>query len=267
MLFSRFLGYERGEDGNLVVNEEQAVTVRRIYALFLRGMTPYGIATKLMEEGHRAPPGDYRWNAGGMKSILTNEKHKGDALLQKSYIEDFLTKRQVPNTGEIPQHYVSNNHEAIVGPEVFDAVQREMKRRTPGRNRHSGVHLFSGKVYCGCCGSLFGSKIWHSNSKYKRTVWQCNRKNDGGERCGNAHLTDTQIEASFPIRPEPARREQGHRLPQLPEDQTEALLYGRPRKGAHDPRGGDERSIGTHRPAHRLERPQGAGSRRVPEAI
>ncbi|WP_210388991.1 recombinase family protein [Olsenella sp. HMSC062G07] len=58
--FSHFLGYDRGEDGNLVVNEQEAVTVKRIYALFLKGMTPYGIAKKLMEEGRKAPAGGYR---------------------------------------------------------------------------------------------------------------------------------------------------------------------------------------------------------------
>ena len=92
--FARFLGYDRGPDGNLVLNEKEAVTVRRIYSLFLRGMTPYSIARQLTAEGVLSPGGKEKWNAGAVRSILTNEKYKGDALLQKSYTVDFLTKRR-----------------------------------------------------------------------------------------------------------------------------------------------------------------------------
>ncbi len=100
--FGHFLGYDRGEDGNLVVNEEQAVTVRRIYSMFLQGMSPYGIAAKLTADGILSPGGKPKWSAGAVRSILTNEKYKGDALLQKSYTVNFLTKEKKVNEGEIP---------------------------------------------------------------------------------------------------------------------------------------------------------------------
>lgn len=147
--FNRFLGYDRGEDGNLVVNPEQAATVRRIYSMFLQGMTPFGIASKLTVDGVLSPGGKERWSAGSVRSILTNEKYRGDALLQKSYTVDFLTKKKKLNEGEIPQYYVENNHQAIIQPEVFDMVQRELARRGQNRSHHSGVHLFSGKIKCG----------------------------------------------------------------------------------------------------------------------
>src|SRR5690606_174246 len=83
--FNRFLGYDRGEDGNLIVNPEQAATVKLIYSLFLQGMTPFGIASKMTADGVLSPGGKERWNAGSVRSILTNEKYRGDALLQKSY--------------------------------------------------------------------------------------------------------------------------------------------------------------------------------------
>ena len=76
------------------------------------------------------------------------KKYKGDALLQKSFIVDFLTKKTKINEGEVPQYYVEKDHEAIIDPEIFDQVQDELKRRCPGRNRYSGVHVFSGKVKC-----------------------------------------------------------------------------------------------------------------------
>ena len=195
--FSRFLGYDRGEDGNLVVNPEQAVTVKRIYSLFLQGKTPHGICQILMDDGIPSPSGKKKWNQSTVKSILMNEKYKGDALLQKSYTVDFLTKKTKTNEGEIPQYYVESNHEAIIDPETFEMVQREMARRTKGRNRHSGVHLFSGKIKCGDCGGWYGSKVWHSNDVYKRTIWQCNQKYKNKKRCTTPFLDEATIKARF----------------------------------------------------------------------
>lgn len=120
-----------------------------------------------------------------VRSILSNEKYKGDALLQKSFTTDFLTKKSKINEGEVPQYYVESNHEAIIAPDTFNLVQKELARRTPGRNRHSGLHIFSSKIKCGECGSWYGSKVWHSNDKYRRVIWQCNHKFDGDTKCKN----------------------------------------------------------------------------------
>ena len=193
--FGHFLGYDRGEDGNLVLNKDEAVIVKRIFSMFLQGMTPYGIAVKLTTDGIPSPGKKTKWNAGTVKRMLANEKYKGDALLQKSYTLDFLTKKKI-NEGEIPQYYVTGNHEAIIEPEIFDMVQRELSRRGRGRNRHSGVHDFSGQIKCGECGSWFGSKVWHSNNKYRRVIWQCNHKYDG-KKCSTPHVDDKTIKAAF----------------------------------------------------------------------
>lgn len=195
--FKRFLGYDRGPDGNLVLNPEEAVIIRRIYSMFLQGMSPYGIATKLTAEGIKSPGGKDKWNAGAVRSILTNEKYKGDALLQKSYTVDFLTKKKKQNEGEFPQYYVEGNHEAIITPVQFELVQQELARRNSSRGRHSGVHLFSGKICCGECGSWYGSKTWHSTDKYKKTIWQCNHKFDGDHKCTTPHLTNEDIHRYF----------------------------------------------------------------------
>lgn len=193
--FGHFLGYDRGEDGNLVLNKDEAVIVKRIFAMFLQGMTPYGIAVKLTADGVPSPSKKSKWNPGTVKRMLANEKYKGDALLQKSYTTDFLTKKKKINEGEIPQYYVTGNHEAIIEPEIFDMVQRELARRGKGRNRHSGVHGFSGKIKCGECGSWFGSKVWHSNDKYRRVIWQCNHKFD--EKCSTPHVDEETIKSVF----------------------------------------------------------------------
>ena len=195
--FNRFLGYDRGEDGNLVVNSEQAQTVKKIYGLFLKGKSPHMIAKKLTEEGISTPGGKEKWSPQSIRSILTNEKYKGDALLQKSYTVDFLTKEKKINEGEIPQYYVRGNHEAIIEPEVFDLVQKQMALRKSGKNRLSSVSIFSSKIKCGDCGSWFGQKVWHSNDKYRKAVWQCNHKFSGENKCQTPHLTEEEIQMLF----------------------------------------------------------------------
>lgn len=195
--FGRFLGYDRGEDGNLVINEEEAVIVRRIYGLFLQGRSPYTIAKILTAEHIPTPGGKEKWSGSTVKSILTNEKFKGCALLQKVYTADFLTKKKVKNEGQVPQYYVEDNHPAIIEPAVFDKVQKLMAVRHPGKNRNSCISPFSSRIKCGECGSWYGSKVWHSNDKYRKVIWQCNHKFDGDCKCGTPHLTEDEIKEMF----------------------------------------------------------------------
>lgn len=195
--FTRFLGYDRGANGELVVNPEQAEVVQSIYDMFLQGLTYHGITQKLTDDGIKTLGGKDKWSISTVKSILGNEKYKGDALLQKRFAVDYLTKKQKKNEGEIPQYYVEGNHEAIVPPEKFDMVQREMAKRGKGKKYHSDVHPFSSKIRCGECGNWYGSKVWHSTDKYRRIIWQCNHKFDGDNRCTTPHLTDEQIQDAF----------------------------------------------------------------------
>ena len=145
--FNRFLGYDRGPDGNLVVNREQAAIVQRIYTMFLQGMTYNGIAQQLTADGILSPGGKPKWNTSAVKSILSNEKYKGCALLQKTYTVDYLTKKKKVNEGEIPQYYVEYNHEPIIDPDTFEMVQREMEKRGKGRKYHSGIHALAKLVW------------------------------------------------------------------------------------------------------------------------
>lgn len=195
--YSRFLGYDRSEDGLPQINEEEAKIVRLIYRLFLEGQTPHSIAKYLTEQGLTSPGGKEKWQSGTIRNILTNEKYKGDALLQKKYTVDFLTKKQKVNEGEVPQYYVENSHPAIISSDVFDIVQEEMKRRKTMKNRHSSAGMFSSKIICGECGGLYGSKIWHSTSKYRRVIFQCNNKFKGVDKCKTPHITEDSIKKLF----------------------------------------------------------------------
>ena len=117
--FSWFLGYDK----DFKINEEQAATVRLIYRLFISGLSFYAITKELESRGIKSPSGKDRWHISTVKSILTNEKYRGDALLQKQYTTDFLQKKRKTNNGEIPQYYVEEHHEAIIPPAQFDFVQ------------------------------------------------------------------------------------------------------------------------------------------------
>ena len=199
MPYKHFLGYRKGEDGEPEIVPEEAEVVRRIYRLLLEGQTPYGIKRVLEEEHIPTPAGKETWQTATILSILTNEKYKGDALLQKTFCTDFLTKKMKVNEGEVPQYYVENSHPAIVDPEVFDLVQEELERRKQSGKAHRGTSCFAGKLVCGCCGGLYGSKVWHSTDKYRRVIWQCNGKFKGREKCNTPHLTEEMIRQKFLI--------------------------------------------------------------------
>lgn len=195
--YKRFLGYEKGEDGIPKIVEKEAAVVRKIYRMFLEGKTPSGIAKQLTEDSIPTPGGKKKWQSSTVQSILQNEKYKGDALLQKVYTVDFLTKKKKVNEGEVPQYYVENSHPSHIEPETFDLVQYEMKKRKEAKGYKTGGSCFSGKIVCSECGSFYGSKVWHSNSKYKRTIWQCNHKFKNKKKCSTPHIYEDKIKDAF----------------------------------------------------------------------
>ncbi len=191
--YTNVLGFKAGEDGAIVVDQDEAKTVRYIFQQALIGKSPYHIAKDLTEQGIPSPSGKSRWNATTIKRMLRNEKYKGDALLQKTYTIDFLTKKKNINRGELPQYYVENNHEAIVDRETFDAVQQVLD----AKGKKSSTSIFSSKLVCGDCGHYFGSKVWHSTSKYRRVIYRCNEKYNGENRCATPHVTEKEIKQWF----------------------------------------------------------------------
>ena len=195
--YGRFLGYRKGADGLPEIIPEEAETVRLIYRSFMEGMTPGKIVKMLMPMDIPAPGGGDKWYTHTINSILTNEKYKGSAVLQKKFTVDFLTKKQKVNEGEVPQYYVEESHPAIIEPEEFEMVQAEVVRRKMLGKAYSSSNLFSSKLVCACCGGYFGPKVWHSTSKYRRIIWQCNHKFQNGERCKTPHLYEDVIKQKF----------------------------------------------------------------------
>ena len=193
--YERFLGYDKGPDGVPVINEEQAVIVRRIYGLYLQGYSSLRIAKILTADGIPTPAGLKKWSDQTVRGILTNEMYMGDKILQKTYSLDFLHKERIRNKGEVPMYHIEKDHEAIIPPATFQLVQDEMERRRSVP--HSGDTILSGKIICGDCGKSYGPKVWHSNDKYRKVVWQCNHKYQGDRTCTTPHVYEAGIKEAF----------------------------------------------------------------------
>ena len=195
--YKRFLGYRKGADGTPEIVPEEAEIILRIYSDFISGKAPSTIAKELTRDGILTPGGKTEWDKKVVLSILTNEKYKGAALLQKRYTVDFLQKKTKVNEGEVPQYYVENSHPAIIEPEEWDRVQIELARRKASGVATCSDSPFSTKVFCGDCGSRYTPITWHSNDKYRRIIWQCINKFHNPVKCTTTHLTAEQLEQKF----------------------------------------------------------------------
>ena len=197
------LGYERGPDGKPHIVPEQAEIIRFIYQQYLAGGTLRSIKGQLEGQGCLTAAGKAEWIISNIKSILTNEKYCGDALLQKTFIKDCISKQVIPNTGQLPKYLIRNHHEAIVSREMFDAVQLEMARRRAqeggtkksspsGLRKYSGKYALSSLLFCGECGTAYRRCIWTQHGE-KRPVWRCvSRLSYGKKYCLHSPTLDEE---------------------------------------------------------------------------
>ena len=198
---NRFLGYTKDANGHLIIDPEQAEVVKRIYREYLEGFSMDKIAAGLERDGILTGAGKTRWHTSTINKILRNEKYIGDALLQKTYTTDFLSKTRVKNNGIVPQYYVEGNHEAIIPRNIYMRVQEELVRRrvvktsANGKKRsYSCNHCFSQIVVCGECGELFRRIHWN-NRGCKSIVWRCiSRLEPTGQECHARTVNETVLE-------------------------------------------------------------------------
>jgi DNA invertase Pin-like site-specific DNA recombinase len=197
--YKNFMGYKK-EDDKIVIDEDQAVIVKMIYRMFLvEGKTATGIAKHLKSLNVKTPTGrSTNWTKNTVTSILTNEKYKGDALLQKTFTGNYLEHSIVKNTGQIPQYYVENSHPAIIDRDMWERVQVELGRREALGAQYSSSDIFASKLICEDCGGFYGKKKWHSNSKYSRFIYQCNNKfHKHKGKCMTPNLKEEDIKLKF----------------------------------------------------------------------
>ncbi len=198
---NRFMGYTKDDEGHLIIEPTEAEVVKRIYLEYLQGSSLKQIGESLESDGILTAAGKARWRPETIKKILKNEKYIGDALLQKTYTVDVLTKKRVKNNGIVPQYYVENSHEAIIPRDLYMEVQEEMLRRV---NLHSGAdrkkRVYSSKyalssiVYCPKCGDIYRRIAWNNRGK-RSFVWQCvTRVEHGPERCDAPTVQETELQ-------------------------------------------------------------------------
>jgi len=171
------LGY-RHDHGKLVVVPDEATIVQRIFAEYLSGKGTLSIVKGLNADAVLTRRG-FHWGKTSIDKILRNEAYTGNLLLQKTYRENHLTKRTLPNNGELPMYCVAESHEAIIDQDIFGAVQAEMQRRAahyhPKRTTPK-VYPFTGMVICGICGKSYRRKVTSA-----RPVWICQTFNTLGK--------------------------------------------------------------------------------------
>jgi len=208
-----FLGYTEDEEGNLIIDEEQAKIVRRIYRELLAGKGTPTIAKELMRDQIRTARNKKTWTSDAVYKILRNEKYKGDCLAQKTVTVDFLTHERVRNKDHQPQYYIRNNHPAIISEEDWEKVQEELTRRNnmlrdpdnKYRMVYSGIAPFSNKLFCGECGrpvtrrrltTYYGAE----RIETKFTAWQCrvsSKRDPEFTDCNCSYIWEEELEKAF----------------------------------------------------------------------
>ena len=199
--YKKMLGYRKGADGQPEIVPEEAEVIKRIYHRYLDGCTLGQIKRELDEDNVPTAQGVEFWSPAIIHNILTNEKYIGDALLQKTYVTDCISKKVKKNQGERAMYYVENNHPAIISREMFDQVRNEMTRRSSKRKvlqksgktelgKYSGKYALTELLVCGECGFPYKRVTWARNGK-KRIVWRCvSRLDFGTQYCHNSPTLD-----------------------------------------------------------------------------
>lgn len=199
--YKKMLGYRKGADGQPEIVPEEAEVIKRIYHRYLDGCTLGQIKRELDEDNVPTAQGVEFWSPAIIHNILTNEKYIGDALLQKTYVTDCISKKVKKNQCERAMYYVENNHPAIISREMFDQVRNEMTRRSSKRKvlqksgktelgKYSGKYALTELLVCGECGSPYKRVTWARNGK-KRIVWRCvSRLEFGTQYCHNSPTLD-----------------------------------------------------------------------------
>lgn len=191
-------GY-RWENGEIIVDPEQAVIVKRIFSELLAGKGTDAIAKSLNAENVPTKKGG-RWTSTNIRGILANEKYIGDCIFQKTYTDSNFNRHK--NDGQLDQYYVADHHEAIISHEDFDAAAALIEQRANekgvqrGSDKYQQRYAFSGKIICGECGDTFRRRI-HSSTYGIYPAWVCNTHLADTSKCSMLYSRDDDIKLAF----------------------------------------------------------------------
>ncbi len=185
-------GY-RYHQGKYEVVLREADIVKRIFKDYLSGLGVEAIATNLNDEGSKTRCKKV-WVKQSISKILKNYNYTGNLLLQKTFRENYLTKRTMINHGELPMYHAKDTHEAIIPLDTFQAVQAEMARRAEKHVKNSAPNLqypFSGKIVCANCG-----KHYRRRTTSTRIFWVCSTfKTQGKAKCPSKQIPEDALYA------------------------------------------------------------------------
>lgn len=195
-------GY-RIKKGKFEIVSSEAIVIKQIFNDYLKGLTIRQIGKKLMSQGIPTPKGKKEWIHSTIKTILTNEKYKGDLILQKTYKTDVLSKRQ-KNNGQLKKYEIENNHLPIIEKDIFDSVQVEMKHRNlekvgigdESKYRYSSQYPFSTMIECGECGTKF-RRYAQTHDDKKVIVWVCVKHQKDKTQCTMKPIKEKAVEDAF----------------------------------------------------------------------
>lgn len=197
-------GYARDKNGQLVIHEEEAVVVRRIYHGYLNEKGSYTIARELTGEGFPTRRGGDAWGENVVKEILTNERYVGDMLLQKTFTTDTLPFQRMRNRGQKPSYYITNNHKPIIAREQAARVKEIMEQRKTEKamvdtdtRKYNRRYPFSSKILCGQCGGNFKRQVIFKDKPYRAEQWCCGRHIRNRAECSMTAIKEDYIKAAF----------------------------------------------------------------------
>lgn len=168
------LGY-RLVDGEITIVPEEMETVRRIFELYQEGYGLTKITNTLNAEGRSTLHGN-PWHTSSVARILDNEKYCGDLRLQKFFSSDYLKKQKTENTGQLPQYFVENDHEAIIDKADFTAVAAERSRRSIRKGEKGQLSALTGKIHCPYCGKNYRRKTILGHVKWNCSTYETKGK-------------------------------------------------------------------------------------------
>ena len=202
--YKNTLGYKKGIDGNPEIVPEEAEIIKYIYQRFISGASYGSIKAELENKDILSPSGNKKWSYSTIRSILTNERYKGDMVINKTYVVDCISKKVKKNNGERNKYYIENNHPAIVDAVTFGKVQEELARRNSKKKvkqigtktelgKYSSKYALTELLVCGECGTAYRRCTWTASGE-KRIVWRCIKRLDFGKKyCHNSPTLEEDV--------------------------------------------------------------------------